>query len=353
MRYRHIAGAEAPVTVKLVSHASLFLALIAAAVSGGAAGVARAQQVAPSRVTPQSLRPAPTPSPAIELPGAAPETLPPAAAKLSFAAGGFDVAGTFPGFQGQTATLLDPLRGKRLTVAEIYAAAASLEQAYAAAGFVLARVVVPPQKLVDGGTVRLTVIDGTIERVDVDAVPERLRDVVNARMAAIVGEPHVTLAEIERRLLLVGDLPGPRLRSTLAAGATPGGTLLVVEATQNYATGSVGIDDRLPKSLGTWTITTNLALNDALGLGEQAYFSYSSNPDFGTPRLRVRGGGVVLPIGPDGFTLNPEYTESVARALPAPGAPTALGYFQRFALHAAYPLIRARGETLNLHATGE
>jgi len=331
----------------------MLLWVAVAALVAGPVGYAGAQQVAPSRVTPESLRPAPAAPPTIELPSGAPEAVPPNAANLSVRVGQVEVAGTFPEFHGETAALLDPLRGKQMTVAQIYEAASTLEHAYAAAGYVLARVVVPPQKLVDGGTVRFTVIDGTIERVDVSAVPERQRAVIAARMAAIVGEPHVMLDDIQRRLLLVSDLPGLQLRSTLARGDTPGGTLLVVEATQNYVTGTVGVDDRLPSSLGTWTINTNLALNDALGLGEQAYFSYSSNPDFGTPRLRVRGGGIVLPIGSDGFTLNPEYTESVARAIPTPGAPAALGDFQRFALHATYPLIRTREQTLSLQATAE
>lgn len=312
-----------------------------------------AQQVAPSRVTPESLRPAPAPPPSIELPNAAPAAAPANAANLSVEVGRFAVDGTFPGFEGQTAAVLDPLRGKRLTVAQIYEAAAALEQAYAAAGYVLARVVVPAQKLVDGGAVRLVVVDAVVERVDVGAVPERLRDIVAARMAAVVGEPHLKLEEIERRLLLVSDLPGLQLRSTLAAGATAGGTLLVVEATQNYATGSVGIDNRLPNSLGTWAVNTNLTINDAFGFGEQAYFSYSSSPDLGEPRLRVRGGGIVLPVGDDGFTINPEYTESVSRAIPVAGTPASLGDFQRFALHAAYPLIRTREQTLTLLGTGE
>lgn len=356
MSNRRNAGFVRPATARFAARLSRFAALlwIAAALVAGPLGDAFAQQVAPSRVTPESLRPAPAPPPEIELPGGAPEAVPsPAAANLSVLVGQVEATGTFPEFQSQTTALLDPLRGKRVTVAQIYEAAAGLEQAYAAAGYILARVVVPPQKLGHGGRVRLVVIDEVIEQIDLNAVPERQRDVVAARMASIVGQQHVTLDDIQRRLLLVSDLPGIQLRSTLARGKSPGGTLLVVEATQNYVTGSVGVDDRLPKSLGTWTINTNLALNDALGLGEQAYFSYSSNPDFGAPRLRVRGGGIVLPIGDDGFTLNPEYTESVARAIPAPGAPTTLGYFQRFALHSAYPLIRTREQTLSLQATGE
>jgi hemolysin activation/secretion protein len=154
--------------------------------------------------------------------------------------------------------------------------------------------------------------------------------------------------------LLVGDLPGIALKSTLAQGTTPGGTLLVVEATQQLVTGSLGIDDRLPRSLGTWTLNGTAAINDALGWGEQAYVSYSTSPnDWGVPRLRVMGGGVVLPIGGDGFTLNPEYTESIARPLPAPGAPATTGDFKRLALRANYPVIRSREETLSVQGTLE
>lgn len=331
------------------------LYLIAGLVGGGCFSAANAQQqVAPSRVTPESLRPAAPAAPAIGLPEGVGAVAPAGAANLSFVAGQVEVSGTFPGFEATTQQIVGPLQGKRVTVAELYATANALERAYAAAGYILARVVVPPQKLADRGLVKLQVIDGIIERVDVGAVPERQRAVVAARMASIVGEPRVTLAEIERRLLLVSDLPGIALKSTLAQGATPGGTLLVVEATQQLVTGSVGIDDRLPSSLGTWTLSANAAINNALGLGEQAYMSYSASPnDLGMPRLKVEGGGVVFPIGSDGFTINPEYTESIARPVPAPGTPATVGDFQRFALRASYPAVRTRDETLTFQAAAD
>ncbi len=267
--------------------------------------------------------------------------------------GGVEVAGTFPGFRSETAALLASLTGKRVTVARIYEAADALEHAYSAAGYFLARVVVPPQKLVDGGTLHLTVIDGFIERVDVKDVPARQRREVAARMAAVVGEHHLMLAEIERRLLLVSDIPGLRLRSTLAGGNTPGGTLLVLQATQSYATGTIGFDDRLPASLGPWAINASAALNSVLGFGEQAYASAQSSPDVGPARLRLIGGGVTLPIGPDGFSVNPEYTKSMARPTPAAGTPATTGDFERFALRASYPVIRTRTGNLALQASLE
>lgn len=279
--------------------------------------------------------------------------MPTNAANLSFTVGRIEVEGTFPGFAGETQAVLGPVRGKRITVAQLYELATALEHAYAAAGYILARVSIPPQKLRDGVTVRFAVIDGRIERIDVRNVPERLRNAVMARMAPIVGEPHITLAEIERRLLLTSDLPGIRLRSTLAAGTTPGGTLLIVEGEQSYVTGTVSVDNRLPRSLGMWTTNSNFAANDVLGFGEQFYGSYSASPDLSGSRLQIFGGGLVAPIGSDGLTINPEYTESIAQPAPSLGAPATIGDFRRVALHLNYPLIRTRAETLALTATIE
>ncbi|KQP30482.1 hypothetical protein ASF49_13280 [Methylobacterium sp. Leaf104] len=83
------------------------------------------------------------------------------------------------------------------------------------------RVVLPAQRLTDGGTVRFLVIDGQIERIDTTALPGEIRDRIAAVLAPLAGRPGLTLAEIERRVLLAGDTPGTVLRSTLAAGPAP------------------------------------------------------------------------------------------------------------------------------------
>lgn len=61
----------------------------------------------------------------------------------------------------------------------------------------------------------------------------------------------------------------------------------------------------------------------------------------------------MLPVGSNGFTLNPEYTNAVTRPAPVAGVPESEGDFQRFALRAAYPLIRTRAQTLTVQAAYE
>ena len=85
-------------------------------------------------------------------------------------------------------------------------------------------------------------------------------------------------------------------------------------------------------------------MNSPLGYGEQIYGAASTGYNLGkvfdaTTPMQLLGVGAVLPIGVDEFKINPEYTNSVTRPAPFPGAPPDVGYYQRFDLRASYPLI--------------
>jgi hemolysin activation/secretion protein len=311
-------------------------------------------QVAPSRVTPETLRP-PTPIAPDGLPpsGGARLQIPAGTERLSFIVGHVAIKGTFPELDATIRALVHGLEGHRVTVAQVYEFANAVEQAYARAGYILVRVTVPQQKLNDHGRLLIVIVDGFVEKVRVDNVPDRVRALVTARMASLVGRRHIKLDEIERRLLTAGDVPGLRLKSTLARGKTPGSVLLVLEGTHRMVTATANIDNRLPSSLGTWSYGTSVALNSAFGLGEQFYASAQASGDPGlifdsTSPLRVLGAGAVLPFGMDGWILNPEYTNSRSQPLPAIGGLTSIGLFERLALRTSYPAIRTRTNVLNL-----
>jgi hemolysin activation/secretion protein len=131
--------------------------------------------VAPSQVTPQTLRPA-TPSPASDLPSSGSEQLhaPAGAERLSFIVGRVEIKGTFPELDTETRALVHTVEGHRITVAQVYDFANALEQAYARAGYILVRVTVPQQKLNDHGRLLIVVVDGFVEKVQVDNVPDRV-----------------------------------------------------------------------------------------------------------------------------------------------------------------------------------
>lgn len=312
----------------------------------------------PSSVTPPTLRPPPISGGAIAIPQAPGLQAPAGADRVSVTLRRARLEGAFEEMADANKQFVDAVTGRRVTVARVYQAAQELEAAYAQAGYILVRVALPPQQLVDGGTIRLIVIDGYIEAIDVKGVPERIRNIVVARTNSLIGKRHIKLGEIERRLLIAGDAPGLRLRSTIARGETEGGTKLILDGIYHVVTGSLSAENRLPATLGTWSHTAALSLNSAFGMGEQIYGSFTApNPLKDTfndaARIRVVGAGAIIPIGADGWILNPEYTLSRTRAIALIGVPDGVAWFERWAVRTSYPVIRSRLGTVILQGAFE
>lgn len=337
----------------------LRMAICAGLGVGSFAGWARAQVTAPSQLTPQDLRPpALTGEQATVLPGASVAAPPAGNRSMTVLLREVRIGGEFVEVAAAGRTLTTGLSGRRISVTDIYAVASGLERLYHEAGYPLVRVAVPPQRLVDGGVLQLLVIDGFIETINVDAVPSRARSVVAARTAQLVGRRHLRLAELERALLIAGDLPGLALRSTLMRGDSEGGTKLILDGAHRLVSASAGADDRLPASSGTWQLRGTLALNSALGLGEQVYGSAGLGANLeaaaqGRAPLAVYGGGLIVPVGVDGLTVNPEYTHSTTRTPEAPGVVGSFGTFERVAVRLRAPISLTRASSLYANASIE
>jgi hemolysin activation/secretion protein len=340
--------------MRAVSRVKLLAFAVACLSCVGSSSDGFAQIASPSQVTPQSLRPSsPTLAPSIALPGQSSLTPPPGSQNLSVLIGDVSIEGQFDELAQATEPLLGQLKGRKLSIADIYSVAGAIEKAYLTAGYVLARISIPPQQLVDNGRLRIVVVDGFIEEIDVRALPDYVQNAVLLRTEFLVGRRHIRLAEIERCLLLAGETPGLKLKSTLARGQSDGGAKLVLDGNFDLLLGSYGADNRQPESLGTWQLRGSATLNSAFGYGEQLYGSVGSSAQLqtvldGTAPLRVFGGGAVVPLGTDGLTVNPEYTHSITQTKSQPGVPASLGTFDRLAFRLRSPLIWTRLESLNV-----
>jgi hemolysin activation/secretion protein len=348
-----LPGLSAPRTAVQRSFFPIALSVAAILISPAPAP---AQPVAPSQVTPPTLRPPPSPPGGnLVLPQTPTLQAPQGAENLDVVVGDVQVDGGFPELAAATRDLEGGIRGKQVTVARLYQFANELEHAYDQAGYPLVRVAVPPQQLLNEGSFRVLIVDGFIEAIDVEGVPDRVRSVIAARLQSLLFRRHVTLTQIERGLLIAGDIPGVSLRSALSPGTSDGGTRLIVEGDHRLVTGSLGLDNRLPTSLGTRQLTAKTAVNSALGFGEQVYatlgYGAAITPSLpGSTPYEVYGGGVVLPVGPDGITVNPEYIHSRSQTLPAPHTISSAGDFDHYALNVSDPLVRSRAT--DLYANG-
>ncbi|MBP2551845.1 hemolysin activation/secretion protein [Neorhizobium galegae] len=267
---------------------------------------------------------APTYAPNLQRPGGGLELLasngletPPGAEQLFVTPAGLEVEGGLPAMAATTREIEARLRGHRVSGADLFAAARDLERAYAEAGYVLVRVSLPPQTIVDHAPLRLLVTDGFIQRVDTTGVPAGVRPRVDAYAAPLVGRTGITRAQIERQLLLAGDTPGLALRSTIKAGDKTGAAILVLEGRYDPVAVTLSAGNGQSDALGDYTVGIGADLNNLAGLGEISYFRFSGYPGLTDghlfaeyPRNRQMVAGILLPLGFDGMALNVEATDS-------------------------------------------
>ncbi|MEO0829176.1 MAG: ShlB/FhaC/HecB family hemolysin secretion/activation protein [Pseudomonadota bacterium] len=275
---------------------------------------------------------------------------PPGAEQIGITLSGVDLEDALPQLQAENASFVSRLTRGRIPVSELFEATADLEAAYANAGFVLTRVVLPQQSLRDGGRLRVTVVNGFIERVETANVPEQTRPRIERLTEPLLNKPGLTLPELERQLLLAGDTPGTALRSALGAGEKPGGAIIALDPEFRLVTGFLGFGNPTPDDLGGISLNAGIEINSPLRFGETFYLRTSGSPEgFFTdePQSRILAAGALVPLGFSGLTLNVEVTASDTTP-ESSDAPTRSD-FDRKSIRLSYPFIRSR----NLNVTGQ
>ena len=159
--------------------------------------VAQAQTA--SQITPPSFQPNLERPGGFALTGGGGLATPPGAEKLFVRLSAIQIKGGLPELAAATAEVERRLVGQPVSGSEIFAAARDLEAAYARAGYVLVRVVLPPQHLVNGASLKLTVVEGFIERIELKDVPERVRHRIARLIEPLLGRRGVTLRRRCRR----------------------------------------------------------------------------------------------------------------------------------------------------------
>ncbi len=310
-----------------------------------------------SQVTPQTFEPQTQKrGQGIVIPEGAGPSAPAGAEKLHVQISHVTVEGGLPALSAETAEIVARLAGKTVRATDLFAAASQLQEAYAVKGYGLVRVILPAQRLTNGATLRLVVVDGFIEQIDTSHLPANIRAHIDRILAPLVGQRQLTNAAIERRLLLAADTPGTVMRSTLSQGLQPGGSVLTIEARYKAVTGSLTLDNSLSQSLGTYNVGLGADFNSVLRFGELIYLRASGAPRSNgddsffsnDPRNRALAAGVVMPLGLDGLTLNLEGTLSRTAPEAAPAGLAFLSDLTRASARLAYPVIRSRDFTLNV-----
>ena len=158
--------------------------------------------------------------------------------------------------------------GTDLSLDQLRAAAARIAAFYNAKGYFLAQAYLPAQDI-ENGAVTVAVVEGRYGTTGFSN-RSRLSDgaLSNALSGLKSGDP-VTAGPLERRLLLLSDIPGIKVRSTLAPGTGIGTSDLLIDvAPGRRLTGSVEADNGGNRYTGAYRLGGSVNLNNPAGIGD-------------------------------------------------------------------------------------
>jgi hemolysin activation/secretion protein len=232
--------------------------------------------------------------------------------------------------------------GTELTLTDLQAMAARITEHYRRHGYFVAQAYLPAQDIV-GGTVTIAVSEGRLGRVQLRNESKLSDRVALSALAGLESGEVVATGPLESRLLLLSDLPGVNVRSTLVPGASPGTSDLMVDVTPGQrVTGSIDADNAGNRYTGTYRLGATVNVNNPLGLGDVAslrLLTSGSGLQYGrlSYQLQVGRGQVGVAYSHLHYELGREFT-----GLDAHGTAQIASVFGR------YPVIRTRDNNLYL-----
>ncbi|MGH7388704.1 MAG: ShlB/FhaC/HecB family hemolysin secretion/activation protein [Candidatus Rokuibacteriota bacterium] len=236
--------------------------------------------------------------------------------------------------------------GRGLTLAQLETLAALITAKYRERGHLLARAYVPAQDLVDG-VVEIAVSEGRIGQVQVTGARRYGPAFLGAHVRPDPAQPVFDARRFERGLLLLNDLPGLQVKSTLAPGGEPGTTDIVLDvARERLVTAALEVNNYGSRETGYERLDVSLGLNNPLGW----------NDVFGIRGLVSREGDALwfargtygIALGASGARLSLAYThvnsEAGVQGVIGPINVTGSGDIGSLAL--VHPIVRQRAWSL-------
>ena len=237
-----------------------------------------------------------------------------------------------------------PLEGRKIVLEDLRKAATALENQYRADGHFLTRVFVPPQQVKDG-VLTVRVVEGYVSAVFVDTPDEATRERLSKLLQPIVGMKPIALDALERRLLIVNDLPGISGAGVLRQGAELGQSELALAVSDLPSSYSFSVNNTGSNSLGPWAFGANATLMRPFGRVGALDVGLSGAGD-NLEELRSLSLRYAEPIGHAGTVASLGGLVALAK----PGGPVGPLDIESFvtslAARVRHPLIRSRPTSL-------
>ena len=230
--------------------------------------------------------------------------------------------------------------GIELTLSDLRDMAKKIAEHYHRNGYFVAQAYLPVQDI-NNGVVTIAVIEGRYGKVELSNKTNLTDNLANSLLNDLNTGDLIASAPLESHLLLLSDLPGVKVKSTLIPGASEGASDLIVDVTPGQrVTGNLDADNAGNHYTGVNRIGATVNLNDPAGHGDIAtlraltsgsglnYERASYQMQFGKAKAGVAFTSMDYRLGEEFSILNAKGTARITS-----------GY-------GSYPLIRSRNNNL-------
>ncbi|MBF0191639.1 MAG: ShlB/FhaC/HecB family hemolysin secretion/activation protein [Magnetococcales bacterium] len=254
----------------------------------------------------------------------------------------YTVSGNASVPQEQLLPLLDSFKGREITFDDLNTAARRLTDYYREQGYFLATAYLPPQELTPNAkgevVIQIVVVEGRLGQIQVKGNERLSEERARAYVEADVNRELAMQAKgLERGLLLLDDLPGVTIQSTLKPGKTPGTSDLdVVLGSEPLFTGSIDLSNHGSEYTGDFRGGLTLNVNSPLRIGDQLTLrTLISEDDMWFGRVSY-----TVPVNTRGTRVGAHYSQldyDLSGSLSAIG-----GDGSNYGLFASHPFVRSR-----------
>jgi len=290
----------------------------------------------------QQIPPAPIPQKAVPKISIEPSSEPATAASdaIKIIVNSLRVTGTRIYPEADLIALTGFKAGSELTLAELRGMALKITERYRNDGYFVAQAYLPAQEIKDGA-VTIAVVEGQYGKVAVRNQSKLSDGLVYSQLEGINSGDTVAIAPLESRLLLLSDIPGVNVTSTLTPGASVGASDLIVDVTPGQrVTGEVDVDNAGNRYTGEYRLGATVNLNNPAGRGDVAslrLLTTGSGLNYARASYQMPFGKATAGVAYSwlGYELGKEFADLQAT-----------GTAQVASIYGSYPLIRSRNNNL-------
>ncbi|MBI6548648.1 ShlB/FhaC/HecB family hemolysin secretion/activation protein [Xenorhabdus lircayensis] len=174
-------------------------------------------------------------------------------------------------------TLTQPYLHRCVTLAELKQLVRAVTNTYLTDGYITSQAQLPEQDLADG-KLRIAVIEGRVDAVEMDGKPPRMTKMLFPGMEGKV----LNLRDVEQGLEQLNRLTSSRFTIDIQPGIQPGYSTVHIRQQASRFPGKVhlSVENSGQKGTGEYQAGAGLVWDAPLGLGEQWSLSWTQDTDF-------------------------------------------------------------------------